>query len=230
MGTSQMPTTPPPPGGSWHGNIDWGELASAAVDVGMGVLGATGQAQTNRANRDIAREQMAFQERMSNTAIQRQVEDYRAAGLNPALAYARGGASTPTGSSSTIGDIISAGVNNAMRSRQLRQELRNAAETEGLLREQRGAAKAANQRDTALAGKYKWEGDLAEQQFRFNHKWQPAQLNLMETENFLKAMMKAGAKNTSDFEEYLGKGSRGITFFNRFMQMTRSLIHGDSRD
>lgn len=43
-----------------------------------------------------------WQEHMSNTAYQRAVEDMRKAGLNPILAFANGGASTPGGSAGTI--------------------------------------------------------------------------------------------------------------------------------
>ena len=43
-----------------------------------------------------------FQERMSNTAYQRTVEDMKKAGINPILAFANGGASTPGGSTATI--------------------------------------------------------------------------------------------------------------------------------
>ena len=75
------------------------DLAIAAV--GSAVIGGAfdyfGSKETNAANRAVSQEQMAFQERMSSTAYQRSMEDMKKAGLNPMLAYSKGGASTPPG-------------------------------------------------------------------------------------------------------------------------------------
>lgn len=74
----------------------------SALGAGANLLGGSmqqqGQAAANQANIQLAREQMQFQERMSNTAYQRAMADMKAAGLNPILAYQKGGASTPGGS------------------------------------------------------------------------------------------------------------------------------------
>lgn len=78
----------------------------AAIGAGAalagGALSSASQANANRTNLRIAREQMEFQERMSGSAYQRGVADLEAAGLNPALAYSQGGASSPGGASTNI--------------------------------------------------------------------------------------------------------------------------------
>lgn len=53
-------------------------------------------------NQSNAREQMAFQEKMSNSAYQRATADMKAAGINPLMAYSQGGASAPSGAAGSM--------------------------------------------------------------------------------------------------------------------------------
>jgi len=73
-----------------------GVLSPIAPLVG-GVLGYTGAERQNVASAQAAQEQMNFQREMSDTSYQRQVQDLKAAGINPMLVAKLGGASTPGG-------------------------------------------------------------------------------------------------------------------------------------
>ena len=73
--------------------------AAIGSAVGSGITSASaesGARQRNEAQAELQREQLDWQERMSNTAHQREMKDLEAAGLNPILS-ARAGASTPAG-------------------------------------------------------------------------------------------------------------------------------------
>ncbi|AXL15588.1 DNA pilot protein [Microviridae sp.] len=77
-------------------------VTMAAASLIGGGLSFLGGLSSNKTSKKMAREQMAFQERMSNTAYQRSMADMRKAGLNPMLAYQKGGASTPSGAQPNI--------------------------------------------------------------------------------------------------------------------------------
>ncbi len=90
-------------------------LGDKAVEHGGSLLAYKGVKDTNRARLLEASQNRDFQERMSNTSWQRGVKDMEAAGLNPALGYGQGGASSPGGSmASGLESPEAAGISTAL--------------------------------------------------------------------------------------------------------------------
>lgn len=99
----------------------WQALAAAGASSAASYFG---QKDANKANRSIAREQMAFQERMSSTAHQREVADLRAAGLNPILSAGGGGASAPPGASAVMQSELEGAASTAGSYARLKEDLK----------------------------------------------------------------------------------------------------------
>lgn len=97
----------------------WAPVAAAG-------LSSAGDVYASWQDRQNSREGRKWQEKMSNTSYQRAVQDARAAGLNPALLYSQGGASTPSGNMpAPTRDPLGGAVNSAMAVRKANQELNN---------------------------------------------------------------------------------------------------------
>jgi len=81
-------------------------LSLAAATLGGAALSTIGGLIGNKQQTNAANRQMDFQERMSSTAYQRAMADMKTAGLNPMLAYQKGGASTPSGAQPNIKNVL----------------------------------------------------------------------------------------------------------------------------
>nr|QJB19159.1 MAG: DNA pilot protein [Microvirus sp.] len=129
-------------GGASAGGIIGGPIGAGIGAVVGGGLGALGQGQTNAQNVALyedsrntniaeAQKQRDWEAQMSNSAYQRATDDMRKAGINPMLAYMKGGASTPGGAAASAGtpprleSALAKGVTGAVDALRLRNEFKD---------------------------------------------------------------------------------------------------------
>lgn len=128
----------------------WGPMAAMA---GLSFLGGE---RANEANAAQSAQQMAFQERMSSTAHQREVMDLKAAGLNPILS-ANAGASTPSGAQANMGNSVQSAIASAVEMKQLKNSMEMQKEQMKLMRAQTNKTNT----ETKTMGLDAAKGDLA---------------------------------------------------------------------
>jgi len=135
------------------------------------ILSFAGGLLANRSNRAESQANRNFQQYNSDTAYQRSMEDMRKAGLNPILAYQKGGASSPSGSTLPMknpAEGVPAAISSAVQMKRVQAEIDN-LESQSQLNTERANTEQANQglinTNTALAGeRTNTQGHLTEQE------------------------------------------------------------------
>lgn len=189
------------------------------LPIALGILSAGGTLATNAANKKMAREQMAFQERMSSTAAQRSKEDYEKAGLNPALAYERT-ASSPSGATANIEDATAKGISSAQSTAMFIKQLKQMDATHQLTQRQTASMDAQNSKDMSLAGLAQSQTVSDQINRGFTIASQPhdireraARALLEESQQRLSEYQEPGARNTAAFESGIGQLGKTAGFF-----------------
>lgn len=212
-------------------------IAAASGSTALNVWGAREQRDMQR---ELSRQQMEFDERMSNTAMQRRVADIKAAGGNPALAFTTGsGASEPTfqgfkpenmleGAAENIKNIPAgiAQVRNIQANTALQLAQARTATVEANNMETFGPLNAGTERSTKIAGLEKAEQDARKALSEANMTAKQEEFNERQLSAFTERaeqMAKMGKLNLEameDLAESLGLNApKLVPFFKLLMNL-----------
>nr|QJB18808.1 MAG: DNA pilot protein [Microvirus sp.] len=193
-----------------------GALLPAIASIGAGIAGWFGQKSANDRNEQLARDQMAFQERMSSTSAQRSVQDYTAAGLNPALAYDRP-ASSPAGAMSRVEDAVGKGISSAMQAKALQQSLKIAAmqsDADLQLKDSQTKRNAAEGATSILQGDLlAAQRRMSDQATMFGSVNQPFTQRSLAAKAAMDELSIPAARNAALFEKRWGEISPNLRFW-----------------